>query len=143
MSAELTMRIDAIAAMPPTAIKAEWERVHDAPAPAISPSLLARDIAWAIQAKISGGIDKRIERHLARLCAASEADESCKQAAPPPELSAGTQILREWGGKTHRVSVGSDGRFAYAGRSYRSLSAIARDITGARWSGPRFFGVPT
>ena len=143
MSAALAARVAAVAAMTPTAVKAEWEQVHDAPAPAISSSLLARDLAWAMQAKDHGGIDKRIERHLARLCAESETGGDAKTPAPPLELSVGTQILREWGGKTHRVSVGGDGCYAYAGRSYRSLSAIARDITGARWSGPRFFGVPT
>ena len=48
--------------------------------------------------------------------------------------------MREWNGRTHTVTVEEDG-FSYAGRNYRSLSAIARDITGARWSGPRFFGL--
>ncbi len=143
MSEALAARVAAIAVMPPTAVKAEWERVHNAPAPAISSSLLARDLAWAMQAKVHGGIDKRIERHLGRLCAANDTVVASKAKAPPPELAVGTQILREWGGKTHRVSVGGDGRYAFAGRNYRSLSAIARDITGARWSGPRFFGVPT
>ena len=47
--------------------------------------------------------------------------------------------MREWNGRTHTVTVEEEG-FTYAGRSYRSLSAIAREITGARWSGPRFFG---
>ena len=48
--------------------------------------------------------------------------------------------MREWNGRTHTVRVEEDG-FTYGGRSYRSLTAIARDITGARWSGPRFFGL--
>jgi hypothetical protein len=49
-------------------------------------------------------------------------------------------LVREWNGQTHTVTVEEEG-FTYAGRNYRSLSAIAREITGARWSGPRFFGL--
>jgi hypothetical protein len=55
-------------------------------------------------------------------------------------IRAGARLLREWNGRTHIVTVEVHG-FSYAGRSYQSLSAIARDITGARWSGPRFFGL--
>jgi hypothetical protein len=52
----------------------------------------------------------------------------------------GTQLVREWNGRTYTVTVEEEA-FTYAGRRYPSLSAIARDITGARWSGPRFFGL--
>lgn len=55
-------------------------------------------------------------------------------------LGHGTQILRDWGGQTHRVTVEAEGRYLYNGQTWSSLSAIARAITGARWSGPRFFG---
>ena len=56
------------------------------------------------------------------------------------EIRAGARLIREWNGRTHTVTVEEDG-FTYAGQSYRSLSAVAREITGARWSGPRFFGL--
>ena len=55
-------------------------------------------------------------------------------------IRAGARLVREWNGRTHTVTVEEEG-FIYAGRSYRSLTAIAREITGARWSGPRFFGL--
>lgn len=55
-------------------------------------------------------------------------------------IRAGARLIREWNGHTHTVMVEEDG-FSYAGQNYRSLSAVARDITGARWSGPRFFGL--
>ncbi len=55
-------------------------------------------------------------------------------------LKPGVRLLREWGGRTHQVTVTDDG-FDYGGKHYRSLSEIARTITGARWSGPRFFGL--
>lgn len=55
-------------------------------------------------------------------------------------IRAGSRLVREWNGRTHTVTVEEEG-FTYAGRNYRSLSAIAREIIGARWSGPRFFGL--
>jgi hypothetical protein len=58
----------------------------------------------------------------------------------PQRIRAGARLIREWNGRTHTVTVEKDG-LSYGGRIYRSLSAIARDITGARWSGPRFFGL--
>ena len=57
-----------------------------------------------------------------------------------PRISAGARLVREWNGRTHTITVEEEG-FTYAGRNYRSLTAIAREITGARWSGPRFFGL--
>ncbi len=61
-------------------------------------------------------------------------------AAPTPALATGTRLVREWQGATHQVAV-LDGGFAYAGQTYRSLSAVARAITGTQWSGPLFFGI--
>lgn len=130
-------RVAAIAAMSPAQLVEAWERVHGAPAPAITPSLLGRDLAHRAQAGMAGGPDKRLERRLRDLVAA-QADGG--SGANNSAIGAGTQLLREWGGQTHRVSVEPDGRFRYAGRTWTSLSAIAREITGARWSGPRFFG---
>ena len=60
--------------------------------------------------------------------------------APALLLKPGTRLLREWGGKTHTVIVIDDG-FEYDGKRYQSLTQIARRITGAHWSGPRFFGL--
>jgi hypothetical protein len=61
-------------------------------------------------------------------------------ASPAESLSPGTRLLREWQGQTHRVTVLTQG-FEYGGRTYRSLTAIARVITGMSWSGPLFFGL--
>lgn len=115
----------------------EWERVHNAPAPAVTASLLARDLAHRLQLAGSGP-DKRLERRIRELVAShvEVGVPRTRRAA----LGTGTQLLREWGGQTHRVTVEPDGCFVYADQTWRSLSAIARAITGARWSGPRFFG---
>ena len=131
-----------LATLPRAVIRRRWEQVHDAPAPRVEASLLARELAWHMQADMFGGLDQRVARHLNRLC---KADEQVLQTPKPlPDVpSAGTRFLREWGGKVHHVELLPDGRYAYAGKKWRSLSTIAKHITGAHWSGPRFFGVPT
>ena len=134
-----TRDIAAIAAMSNAEVRQAWERVHDAPAPAITPTLLARDLAHRAQLAAAGGMDRRLERRLRELVD-RHADAQASRSAAGPCLRGGSQLLREWGGQTHRVIVEPDGRFLYAGTHWRSLSAIARAITGARWSGPRFFG---
>jgi Protein of unknown function (DUF2924) len=138
MTVDSPYAIQAIAEMSAPQIIREWERVHGAPAPAIAPSLLARDLAHRLQAEASGGVDKCLERRLHDLAMSS--DERVVQECHRKALGHGTQLLREWGGQTHRVTVEADGRYAYAGTTWRSLSAIAYAITGAHWSGPRFFG---
>lgn len=131
--------IEAIARMSAPQIVLEWERVHDLPAPTIAPGLLARDLAHRVQVEAAGGIDKRLERRLRDLVVSTDSD-SAMQASHRKALGQGTRLLREWGGQTHRVTVEAEGRYTYAGETWRSLSAIACAITGARWSGPRFFG---
>ena len=71
--------------------------------------------------------------------------DSCRRrrAEAAPELSPGTRLVRTWHGTRHEVHVLADGRFTHRGQTYASLSEIARAITGAHWSGPRFFGVTT
>ena len=59
---------------------------------------------------------------------------------PGPRIKPGSRLIREWHGRTHTVCVIDDG-FEFQGKTYRSLTKIARDITGAQWSGPRFFGL--
>ncbi|MCA9758832.1 MAG: DUF2924 domain-containing protein [Candidatus Eisenbacteria bacterium] len=65
-----------------------------------------------------------------------------KPPTPPPRIKSGTRLLREWQGTVHEVIVLDEG-VHYRGKAWPSLSAVAREITGARWSGPRFFGLKT
>ena len=95
---------------------------------------------WLVE---HGGLDRRLGRHLHRLCqAAQQAEDASANISPPSGAVAGTTLLREWNGRVHKVIVNSDRDYHYDGQSYRSLSVIARTITGTRWSGPRFFGLP-
>ena len=115
--------------------------------PAMRPE--SRDALLAAIAKARGWIDdirpgrsglsKSIIRKLKRLNLDSAASDAQKPA-PPISLKAGTRLVREWRGVTHTVLVHADG-FEWNGRRYRSLTSVAREITGAHWSGPRFFGL--
>ena len=104
----------------------------DPPPKRLSAPFLRRFIAFELQARRLGGLPKGFQRRLAAATA--------PKAKRPVALQTGGRLLREWNGVTHTVDV-VDGGYLWQGDHYRSLSAIARAITGARWSGPRFFGV--
>jgi hypothetical protein len=131
--ARVDTKVAALAAMKPTALKAEWRRVHGAPPPRVAASLLARALAHDLQCAAQAGVGEKARQ---RLMGAGPA-----HATPAPALSAGTQLVREWGGESHHVLMEEKGRCSYKGQTFPSLSALARHITGAHWSGPRFFGV--
>ena len=128
-------QIAALAAMKPTALKQEWRRVHGAEPPRIAASLLARALAFDVQCAAQGGAGARMRQRL------MASGGGATRSSPTPSLAPGTQLVREWGGASHHVLVEEKGRCSYKGQSFASLSAVARYITGAHWSGPRFFGV--
>ena len=134
----LAQKLAALADMKPPALRDEWIRVHrSAPPAAFGPDLLARSLAYTLQEKsggcLPGNIAREIRRGVIELGAASVSPDR------PRPLQSGTRLSREWHGHTHHVHVVDRG-FEYRDERYRSLTAIARQITGARWSGPRFFG---
>lgn len=117
----------------------QWRRhYHSEPPTGLSRDLLIRAIASKIQERMHGGLPQSVKRKLRTL--AEQLETGNVKFNPSTMLKPGTNLIREWGGRTHTVTVRDDG-FGYDGRSYRSLSMIARKITGARWSGPRFFGI--
>jgi len=122
------------------ALQREWQRWHGTPAPAcFSRDLLQRDLAHSLQEREFGAAPRRNACDATRSTMAAGGPGAA--SAPRPSLKPGTTFVREWHGKTHTVQALADGAFEHAGRRYRSLSEIARAITGARWSGPRFFGL--
>jgi hypothetical protein len=94
---------------------------------------------WRLQAQVQGGLSDRTKRRLRELEVAFAADAD-HQPSRSTAVKPGTQFVRYWKGRSHTVEVTQTG-FLYAGTEYRSLSEIARAITGTRWSGPRFFGI--
>ncbi|NGQ93154.1 DUF2924 domain-containing protein [Rhodobacter sp. HX-7-19] len=126
--------IAALEAMERAELLAAWTAIFGGPAPrSISQPLLRRFLAIEIQARRSGGLTAKFHAGLDRA-----ARQETRAAARP--LQPGGRLLREWNGVTHVVEVTGDG-YHWNGAVYRSLSAIAREITGAHWSGPRFFGL--
>ena len=99
---------------------------------------MLRGITYKLQERPRGDLSKSILRKLERLNLNSEASGAQKPARPF-SLKAGTRLVREWRGVTYTVLVHAGG-FEWSGRRYRSLTIVAREITGAHWSGPRFFG---
>jgi hypothetical protein len=121
-------------------LRGEWRRLHRAPPPMrLSRDLLMRGITYKLQERPLGGLSSSILRKLERLNRDSKASDGQKPG-PPISLKAGTRLVREWRGVTHIVLVQAQG-FEWNGRRYRSLTLIAHKITGAHWSGPRFFGL--
>ncbi len=120
-------------------LKLRWESLYGMPPPAhTSRLLLLRAVAYRIQEQALGGLDPTTRRRLAR--AAEDLAAGRTPAAPKRKIKPGTRLLREWQGVVHEVIV-LESDVQYRGESWPSLSAVAREITGTRWSGPRFFGL--
>jgi hypothetical protein len=121
-------------------LRGEWRRLHRAPPPMrLSRDLLMRAITYKLQERPLGGLSQSILRKLERLSLDSGAS-GAHNPVPPVSLKTGTRLAREWRGVSHTVLVHADG-LEWNGRRYPSLTIIAHKITGAHWSGPRFFGL--
>jgi hypothetical protein len=121
-------------------LKSAWiDRFNEGPSATRSRDFLVRLLAWRMQEEASGGLDASTARKLRDIATALERDGSYEPKVRR-ELSSGVVLTREWKGVVHKVTVTADG-FQHLGERYKSLSDIARTITGTRWSGPRFFGL--
>lgn len=127
-----------LATMSPAQLRAEWRRVHRTSPPSLSVDLLARGIAYRLQEKRYGTLSPKAARDLVRH--ATRPVEMGNAARLEISLRAGTRLVRSWRGTSYTVEVVEDG-FLFDGERHTSLTAIARQITGAAWSGPRFFGL--
>ena len=124
-------------------LRALWEReLGDKPPPTLGRDILALAIAYTRQERLNGGLSRPVARELDRLLARTLRDRATGAPRPPatPLPRTGTILVREWQGATHHVTMVDDG-FLWNGEIYRSLSRIARAITGTTWNGPRFFGM--
>jgi hypothetical protein len=133
-------KLQAIERMDYATLREEWRRLYRAQAPKrVSRKLLMMGVAWKIQEQAYGGLSATAKRRLAELAKTLDrgGDVTRDRVA---RLRPGATLVREWRGKTHRVIVLEDS-FEWNGTRWRSLSVIAREITGGHWSGPRFFGL--
>ena len=121
-------------------LRERWKTLYGkAPCAQISRSFLIRAIAYRLQEQAFGGLKPSTRRLLARVAEENAGGNSPKKPQSR-RAETGTILVREWQGSAHRVTVLDDG-VAFNGKRYRSLSEVAREITGSRWSGPRFFGL--
>jgi plastocyanin len=136
----VTSQIESLKGLTLAQLRDRWNEVFSAPPPAAArQDYLVRALANRVQEQIGGSLAPSTQRRLAKLMADGAAKENSTQPART-NLKPGSRLLREWQGTTHEVAV-VEGGFAYRAKTYKSLSEIARLITGTRWSGPLFFGL--
>ncbi|GGE15885.1 hypothetical protein GCM10011529_22880 [Polymorphobacter glacialis] len=139
-------KLAGLATLSPAQLRAEWQRLYRVPAPRVSVDMLVRGIAWQLQERALGGLAPAATRELKRLAMRAGDDTSSLAAKPASTVAAdlrpGTTLMRSWGDRNWSVLITENG-LVFEGRQYESLSKIAREITGAHWSGPRFFGLKT
>ena len=138
----LAEEIAGIANTPRKALDAQWVKAHGRPPPkGISRRLLEYAVAYRLQSKALGGLKPATKRKLSQTRnGVASGGSTTSRAGQRNTLPRGSRLVREWHGRIHTVEVQESG-FVYDGAHYASLSQVARAITGARWSGPRFFGL--
>ena len=124
----------------PTALKQRWRVLYRTEAPVhIGRALLLQAVAYRLEERVLGGLKSSTRRLLER-AAEDKVDRRPATEAPTTRVTPGTVLIREWHGISHRVSVLADG-VLLRGARYRSLSAIAKKVTGTAWNGLLFFGL--
>lgn len=132
----IASRMSELTELDRSGLRVAWRRAFDnAPPHFLSMLFMRKALIWDAQCNIFGGVPANLKRTLK-----SAADGKTPRAVPAPVLRPGTQLVREWNGRSHQVDVTDEG-FRYNGEDHKSLSAIALLITGTTWSGPRFFGL--
>jgi hypothetical protein len=136
----LTSEIAALAAATRADLTSRWRALCETEPPRrISRELLKRAIAYRLQELTLGGLKPASRRLLVRIAADASARRPIA-LSPAPILAPGTVLLRNWHGTEHQAIVREHG-IEFQGRQYKSLSQVARRITGSKWSGPLFFGL--
>ena len=129
---KLDADLAALATLSSAQLRRQWTKATGKLVPRVSPTLLRLALGYELQAKTLGGLSRSRQQRLTQLAAAKTQTRS---TAP------GMRLIREWHGTVHIVTVGEDGAIRWNEREWKSLSEIARTITGTRWSGPAFFGL--
>ena len=129
---ELMPLVVEIEALDRAACLNHWREAFErSPPKHLSVPFMKRVLIWELQCRVLGGVSAKTQRALKRIAAGKPVRPTAKP---------GAQLVREWNGRTYQVEVVEDG-YVMDGKSYPSLSAVAKRITGAHWSGPRFFGL--
>jgi len=135
----LETELAALPDLPRPELKARWQELYATPCPPkMSRKILRYAIAYRLQENVYGGLDKKTRRLLDKAAANLAAGKPVMPQGP--KVKPGTRLLREWHGTMHEVVVLEDG-VQFRDETWPSLTAVAREITGVHWSGPRFFGL--
>lgn len=113
-------------------LRVRWTQLVGTPAPKVGTSMMRLALAWEMQARSLGGLSRGTSRAL---------DQLARGRTRTDGVRPGMRLVREWQGRAHVVEIGEDEVIRWDGRDWRSLSEVARAITGTRWSGPAFFGL--
>jgi hypothetical protein len=143
VSVTLEEEIAGLPALSKAELQAKWrEKLKQAPPLHLNKPILVPLLAYKLQEQAFGGLKPAYKRRLRQLAESFERNpaNAGKTASPTVRIKPGTRLIRQWDGQIHQVTVAEEG-FEYKGARYRSLSEIARLITGTRWSGPLFFGL--
>jgi hypothetical protein len=138
MTDSIVAQVAALPKTPTPELKQMWRELFDREPPGFSRNYLISRLAYRIQELAYGGLTPATRAKLDALADALDPKAARKRVVNGPVV--GTQLIREWRGVEYRVTVLADG-FEWEGRRYKSLSAVARAITGTRWNGLTFFGV--
>ena len=141
--ADIASKLELLSHRSLTDLRSDWRRLYRlSPPKRLSRDLLIRGIAYRLQEQSFGGLSKSIVNQFVASDAETQIKAEPRSKKPVPiTFKPGTRLVREWRGQTLSVLVSEDGCFDWNGRRYASLSMIAREVTGAHWSGPRFFGL--
>jgi hypothetical protein len=129
---QMRAELAALASMDKATLAGRWAKLTGRPVPHVSTRLLRLALAWELQAKAQGSHARRVR---------SKIDRTRSVRSGATALRPGMRLVREWNGVVHVVTVNEQSEPVWNGKSWRSLSEIARTITGTRWSGPAFFGL--
>lgn len=138
--ASISAQIADLARLPIAELWLIWDRYFSSRPLNPNRAFIESRIAYKLQEEAYGGLAPATRQ---RLEAIGAKHSQIKLRAKPREFdfAPGTILLREWGEREHQVTVTAEGLFAYDGHTFKSLTAVARHITGAHWSGPLFFGL--
>ncbi|MEQ9811523.1 MAG: DUF2924 domain-containing protein [Azospirillaceae bacterium] len=140
MTDTVLAQLNALKTLPIAELKAKWRDLYDREPPAFNRRYLESRLAYRIKELAYGGLKPETRARLDALADALEREGTVKRRSVGDRPVAGTRLLREWQGVEHAVTVLDDG-YDWQGRRYKSLSAVARAITGTRWNGWTFFGL--
>ncbi len=146
METTVLQQVTELSGMAYSTLKDRWRSLYGTDPPAYKREHMIRRLAYRIQELAYGGLSDAAKEQLAQIAGADnfgdQATRKKRRKVKSTQPLPGTRLIREWRGVQHEVTAVTGG-FEYQGRPYRSLSAVAKAITGSHWSGPQFFGLRT